>query len=276
MRVFRTALKPLLMAFMALSLTSACDGPNGAEHVDVPEHIFLAVSNLYRNADDRARDDRQRPDEILAFYGLEKGMSVYEVGAGSGYYTDLLSLTVGKNGQVFPQYSKERWNNTKAEFSSRFSSRSNIVPYIGQKERLKLGDASVDMVMVASLWHRMHYEGAAGEKLPDVTQAFLENSLRLLKPGGVFAIIEHEAAPGTSRAQAAKWYRSTKQMTIDDVEAAGFEFVAASNLLANPKDDLENDWRIEFDERDMSQRFVLKFTKPKMSGPKMSGPKASG
>lgn len=262
---FRTAIKPLLIGVLISPLLSSCGEAGENDAVQVPEHIFLAVSNLYRSADHRERDDGRKPEQILSFYGVENGMSVYEIGAGSGYYTDLLSLSVGEQGQVFAQYSRERWNSAKADFSSRFSSRRNIVPYIGQKESLKLADSSVDMVMVALLWHHMHYDADKGDALPVTTQVFLENSLRLLKPGGILAIIEHEAAPGTDRAQAAEWHRSSKQMTIDDIEAAGFKFVAASNALANANDDLENSWRLEFDERDVSQRFVLKFKKPMAS-----------
>jgi len=262
---FRTATKALLIGLVITPLLSSCGEAGEGDAVQVPEHIFLAVSNLYRSSDHRARDEGRKPDQILSFYGVEKGMSVYEIGAGSGYYTDLLSLSVGEQGQVFAQYSKERWNSAKADFSNRFSSRRNVVPYIGQRESLKLGDGSVDMVMVALLWHHMHYEADKGETFPLTTEVFLENSLRLLKPGGILAIIEHEAAPGTSRAQAAEWHRSPRQMTIDDIEAAGFEFIAASNVLENTNDDLENSWRVEFDERDVSQRFVLKFKKPMAS-----------
>ncbi|MGD8325757.1 MAG: methyltransferase domain-containing protein [Sphingomonadales bacterium] len=261
---FLSVFKIICVSLLLAPLASACDGQNIDTNSVVPENIFLAVSNLYRTPEDRARDAGRKPAEVLAFYGVTEGMNVYEVGAGSGYYTDLLSLIVGQNGRVFAQYSKSSWNNSKAGFSKRFSSRGNVVPYIGEREKLKLPDNSVDMVMVSLIWHHMQYEDNS-EELPQQTKVFLENTMRLLKPGGVLAIVEHEAVQGSSRATAAGWHRSPRQMTIDDVSAAGFEFAGASEVLANAEDSLANYWRVEFEERDVSQRFVLKFTKPMAS-----------
>lgn len=261
---FFNAFKAICAVLVFSPMISACDGQSADTSPQVSEDIFLAVSNLYRLPEDRERDAGRKPGEVLTFYGVHEGMSVYEVGAGSGYYTDLLSLIVGQNGRVFAQHSKSSWDNAKAGFSKRFSPRGNVVPYIGEREKLKLPDNSVDMVMVSLIWHHMQY-GESGENLPEQTKVFLENSLRLLKPGGVLAIIEHEAVQGSNRAEAAGWHRSPRQMTIDDISAAGFEFAGASEVLANTNDNLSNYWRTEFEDRDVSQRFVLKFTKPMVS-----------
>lgn len=251
--------KALLFGACSLSLQSCNEAPRAME---VSSDITLALSNMYRPEAERARDTGRKPGEILAFYDLKKGMTVYEVGAGSGYYTDLMSQIVGQEGRIFAQYSKQSWNRSKEEFSTRFSTRGNIVPYIGQRESLKLPDNSFDFVMVALIWHHMHYDEASGDVLPPKSQEFLANSLRLLKPGGTLAIIEHEAKEGSDRKTAAQWHRSTKASTIADIVGHGFEYIGASEALQNPDDDLANSWRSTFEERDMSQRFVLKFMKP--------------
>ena len=40
------------------------------------------------------------PLEVLAFAGIERGMTVLELEAGGGYYTEILSRTVGPDGTV--------------------------------------------------------------------------------------------------------------------------------------------------------------------------------
>ena len=49
---------------------------------------------------DRERDARDKPAEVLAFAGVKPGMTVVDMFAGGGYYTELLAGVVGPNGKV--------------------------------------------------------------------------------------------------------------------------------------------------------------------------------
>jgi len=239
------------------------DGQRPAGEIDyaaLPDTpIGEAVADPDRPAEDRRRDAGRRPHEVLAFYGVEPGMRIYEPGAGAGYYTRLLSRIVGPDGHVIAQNSERFWPRLEEQLMPLYEELGNVTAHVGDPTAADIAPGSLDGVFVALIWHHMHGDEGG---LPKSTVDFLEAAHDWLKPGGFLGIIEHEAAPGSSRAEAADWHRTPKQMTIEDVTAHGFDFAGESDALANPEDDMRNYWREALPVRDSSQRFVLKFTKP--------------
>ena len=66
----------------------------------------LATSD--RLAEDKARDVGRRPAEVLAFLGIEPGMTVMDVIASGGYYSEVLAEAVGPDGLVYAQNIDQR------------------------------------------------------------------------------------------------------------------------------------------------------------------------
>lgn len=224
------------------------------------------VGDAVRDADrpeaDRLRDSGRKPHEVLAFSGISPGMRVLELGGSTGYYTRMISNIVGPEGRVLVQQSERFWPRIEAQTVPLYEALGNVDYKVGSALDFEIEDGSLDVVFVALLWHHMHYNEASGETLPESTVAVLDAARRWLKPDGTLLIVEHEAAAGSGRAESAAWHRTPAQMTIDDVTAHGFAVVGASDALANPDDDLRNYWREALPERDSSQRFILKFTRP--------------
>lgn len=224
------------------------------------------VADAVRDADrpdaDRLRDSGRKPHEVLAFSGIAPGMRVLELGGSAGYYTRMISSIVGPEGRVFVQQSERFWPRIEAQVLPMYERLGNVEHRVGGALDFEIAEGSLDAVFVVLLWHHMHYSEASGETLPESTVAFLEAARRWLKPGGTLLIVEHEAAADAGRAESAAWHRTPAQMTVEDITAHGFAFAGASGALANPGDDLRNYWREALPERDSSQRFILKFTRP--------------
>ena len=87
---------------------------------------------------------------------------------------------------------------------------------------------------------------------------------RALKPGGVFAIVDHSAKPGAGVSEAQTLHRIEEATLRKEVEAAGFKLAASSDLLRNPAD--TRDWNdspvAAGEKRGTSDRFTLAFVKP--------------
>ena len=85
-----------------------------------------------------------------------------------------------------------------------------------------------------------------------------------LKPGGVFALIDHSGRPGTGTTESQTFHRIDEKVVREEIERAGFKFGGEASFLRNPAD--TRDWNdapsAAADRRGTSDRFVYKFVKP--------------
>ena len=129
-----------------------------------------------------------------------------------------------------------------------------------------------DQVDVVLTFRNIHNWVKGGYDATVYAQAY-----QALKPGGVFGVVEHRGPEGMTREQSATSGYMDQVQVIADIEAAGFTFVGASEVNANPKDTRDHPegvWtlpprlRLGDTDRDKyvaigeSDRMTLKFTKP--------------
>jgi predicted methyltransferase len=87
----------------------------------------------------------------------------------------------------------------------------------------------------------------------------------MLKPGGVYVILDHAAPDGTGTRDTNTTHRIDEAVVKKDLLAAGFEFVGESRVLRNPTDP-RTDKVWEKTIRGRTDQFILKFRKPFRSG----------
>jgi predicted methyltransferase len=98
---------------------------------------------------------------------------------------------------------------------------------------------------------------------PADVPAFNRKVFAALKPGGVFVIIDHVAAPGTDVTTATNRLHRIDPATVKaEVEAAGFKLDGESPILAN-KDDAHDKMVLETSILGKTDQFMLRFRKPK-------------
>jgi predicted methyltransferase len=98
--------------------------------------------------------------------------------------------------------------------------------------------------------------------LNDIDTASLNARIfKALKPGGIFFIVDHNAAPGSGRRDTKALHRIDPEVIKQEVKAAGFELVEESKLLARPEDDHT---KMVFTPglRGLTDQTVFKFRKP--------------
>lgn len=214
-----------------------------------------------RSADDKALDGGRKPDQMLAFFGIQPGMKVAEIGAGGGYTTELLSRVVGPAGKVYGQNSPfilEKFANVP--WTARLSKPvlKNVVRVDREfDDPLPPEATDLDAVLCVLFYHDTVWLGVDREKM---NQAIFSS----LKHGGVYGIVDHSAAPGAGLTAVKTVHRIEEKTLRDEIEHAGFQFVAEGSFLKNPSD--TRDWndspKVAGDRRGTSDRFVLKFKKP--------------
>ncbi|MBT8066934.1 MAG: SAM-dependent methyltransferase, partial [Gammaproteobacteria bacterium] len=99
-----------------------------------------AVASSSRFAEDRARDSGRKPAEVLEFIGIEPGMTVLDMFAGGGYYTEIIANIVGETGQVIAQTNEAYIAYVGDEFARRFGNNrlSNVEILMAENNELEL------------------------------------------------------------------------------------------------------------------------------------------
>jgi predicted methyltransferase len=85
---------------------------------------------------------------------------------------------------------------------------------------------------------------------------------RALKPGGVYAVIDHHAETGSGDRDVQSLHRVDAELVKKEILKAGFILEAESPLLRNPADDHTiNVFKPEI--RGKTDRFIYRFSKPR-------------
>lgn len=235
--------------------------PSAAADIEISAHIAAAVADPLRPEEDTIRDNGRSPAAVLEYYGIEPGMRVLEL-HGGGYYTRILSRALGDEGSLVAPLNPRTPEDRRAEVAERLAPYTNVEAPYANPEDVDLPDNSVDVAFLMLVYHHYHYTEEEGEVLPALSKARLENVLRMLKPGGIFGVIEHKSLDDATRAGSAALHRVSEPQTIEDITGIGFEFVSASDLLdGHDQDDVTLMWRGNTP-RGHSRRLLHTYRKP--------------
>ncbi len=248
---------------------------------EIDARLQAALASPARSAESRARDASRHPQETLRFFGLEPGMQVLELWPGGGWYTEILAPFLAGDGKLTvtnydpngPQEeARYRYARALAERLAADADRFGAVEVleIDPPERFDLGaDGRFDLIVTFRNnhgWIRGGYHD----------QVYRE-AFRVLKPGGVFGVVQHRAPEGADVTVSAENGYVPEAYVIAAAERAGFELAARSELNANPRDTkdypkgvwtlppnfrLGDEDRARYEAIGESDRMTLRFVKP--------------
>lgn len=229
-----------------------------AAKVKVPAYITRAMQDPARAAD-RKDDVRRQMAAVLAFSGVKPGDKVLELDPGTGYWTRVFSQIVGPQGHVYTV-----WPNEMAKYSAKSmamweglvkTSHYANVSVLKQPAQTPSAPQPVDIVFTAQNYH--DYHNMATVDIHKFDKAVYD----VLKPGGMFVIVDHIAPAGSGTSDTDTFHRIDPAAVKREVESAGFVFDGSSDALLNPRDPLDIP---VFDEaiRGHTSQFIYRFRKP--------------
>lgn len=225
-----------------------------------PANVTAALADQNRPAEDVARDAARKPAAMLAFAEVKSGDKVADLVIGGGYFTRLLAAAVGPNGRVYA-YQPSEFVRFAAEYGEAPGKvakvYANVTPVITPFAEVAFPEP-LDLVFTAQNYHDFHIK----EVPPGTAEKVNRAVFKALKPGGVYLIIDHFAAPGSGLTAIDSLHRIDAKDVRAEVEAAGFTYEGAIEDLRNPADPRTAN---VFDKaiRGHTDQFVFRFRKPR-------------
>ncbi len=242
-------------------MASAPPSYPAAVAVDVLPEVAALLAAKDRTPEDVELDKGRHAAELLSFFPIKPGMKVAELGAGGGYTAELLARAVGPKGKVYGQNNKfflEKFAEKPWSERLKRAQTKNVVRVDREfDDPLPPEAKDLDAVFLLLLYHDTVWLKTDRAKM---NKKILES----LKPGGIYAIVDHSGRAGTGTTEGETIHRIEEDIVKKEILAAGFVLDAEGQFLRNPAD--TRDWnaspRVAAEKRGTSDRFVLRFKKP--------------
>jgi len=174
----------------------------------------LPVQSFVDTFEGESREIARERDRIADVLGLQPGMAVADIGAGTGLFLEPLATAVGPQGRVYAvELSTAFVRHLKQRAAEHGWTQVQTVLCTEDSTTLPVG--AVDVALVCDTYHHFEY--------PRATLASLHEAL---VPGGRLVIVDFEREPGRSRDWVLEHVRLGRDAVRAEVEAAGFRFEA--------------------------------------------------
>ncbi len=165
---------------------AACASAKPSPETPAYQHRFEHADQWATQFDDPSRDAWQEPERVVAAMQIASGMTVADVGAGTGYFEPHLSRAVGAGGKVLaldiePDMVSHLRERAVREHLDNVEARQ-VAP-----DDPGLAGRSVDRVLIVDTWHHVASREAYARRLATA-----------LKPGGEVVVVDfrHDARRG--------------------------------------------------------------------------------
>jgi SAM-dependent methyltransferase len=155
------SLSVLILAVGAASAVGAADYADGLAPPGVPASAFPAPSRPVAKIvtdtwhDEQSRDKAGEAERVMNLLGVTAGMTVADIGAGSGYYTVRLARRVAPKGHVFaedvvPDYLERLAERVRSEGLA-----GEVTLVHGEPHDPRLPPGSLDLALLVHMYHEV-------------------------------------------------------------------------------------------------------------------------
>ena len=216
MKSTRSVIQPVLrqqlafdaLAFLILILSpvDAVSTQEGHQHERMPN-----VMEYLDRLDRPERDQDQKPGQVIDALALKPGISIADLGAGSGYFTRRFAEAIGDTGKLYVidieaealKYVEQTIGQMQRPFQAEF--------ILARPDNPKIPPESVDLIFVCNTYHHL-------EDRP----AYFRNVKSSLKPGGRIAIIDFHHDERSGELSFPKRHLVSRERVLEEMAEAGY------------------------------------------------------
>ncbi len=189
----------------------------------------IPLDKLKVRLEDPKREEKMQPARVIEVFGVKKGESIADVGAGTGFFAFRLANTVGAEGKVYAveiedellDYIRNKMEQNKV---------TNIIPVKSSDTDANLPPASCDKILLVNSY--AYFSDPIG---------FMKALRKALKPGGTVGVIDLDEDKVAEKRKAIKKPLPPHVMkqgelkhakdVVDEMKLAGFTLQASHDFL---------------------------------------------
>jgi len=213
---FSTRMRQGMIASLTAGMLASIPMHTFAQTVHHHQHSFAGAAHWAKIFDDPARDQWQKPHQVIQALALKPDAVVADIGAGTGYFAVRLSHMVPK-GMVYAVDTEPDMVKYLADRAKQ--SGANNLKAVQAKDSDPQLPAKVDLALFVDVYHHV------GDRI-----AYLERLKSSLKPQGRVAIIDFRMDSPLGPPPAA---RVEPDLVKKEFAAAGMRLVAEHAFLPN-------------------------------------------
>jgi ubiquinone/menaquinone biosynthesis C-methylase UbiE len=173
----------------------------------------LQVDDWLKRFEVESREVFHAKENILAACGVKKGMTIADIGSGTGLYTRQFANATGPEGWVYAvDISGPFLKHVVARAQQ--EDQKNISAVLSPENSVPLPPNSLDMAFICDTYHHFEYP-----------QGTMGSLARALKKGGTVVVVDFERIEGVTREWIMGHVRAGKEVFRKEIEDAGLTFV---------------------------------------------------
>ena len=225
MRACLSKLRVIIVGVAAFSLAPSFDcvlRVTSAQTHDESSHRRRPtdIQQYLEHLDRAERDTDQQPARVIEELGLQPGLSVADIGAGSGYFTRRFVQAVTDKGKVYAvDVEPDMLQYAKASIA-RMSIPATVEFILARPDNPQLPPQSIDLVFLCNVYHHLNDR-----------PAYFSRVRPSLKPGGRVAVIDfyHDARSGDIGFP--RKHLVAREIVIEEMAKAGFQLAREHTFL---------------------------------------------
>jgi predicted methyltransferase len=165
------------------------------------------------------REVFDRRQDIVRHLGLKPGMTVADIGAGTGLFTRLFAAQVGPEGRVIAVDISEEFTRNILR-TARDQGLDNVEVVVNTQQSTGLDLGSIDLVFICDTYHHFEYP-----------EAMMSSVYQALRPGGEVIIVDFRRRAGVNSPWIMDHVREGKEGVVQEMAQAGFRLIEDKDFM---------------------------------------------